>query len=80
MTKGMFTKAQWTELNPASCMMVCHDAALHMFFEKLDGTRVAYVLDMIDSEPRLTTQSDVATAVFADVESDGLYMIKEVSP
>jgi hypothetical protein len=35
---------------------------------------------MIDSEPRLTTQSDVATAVFADVESDGLYMIKEVSP
>jgi hypothetical protein len=51
-----------------------------MFFEKADGTRVAYMLDMIDGTPVLTTHEDVATAVFADVESDGLYMIKEVSP
>jgi len=80
MTKSLFTKAQWTELNPSSCLMATHDAALHMFFEKLDGTRVAYVLDMIEGNPVLTTQSDVANAVYADVESDGLYMIKEVTP
>jgi len=80
LTKGLFTKAQWDELNPSTCLMVAHDAALHMFFEKADGTRVAYMLDMIDGTPVLTTHEDVATAVFADVESDGLYMIKEVSP
>jgi DNA-binding protein Fis len=79
MTKSMFTKDQWTELNPSSCLMATHDAALHMFFEKLDGTRVAYVLDMIEGNPVLTTQSDVANAVYADVESDGLYIIKEVT-
>jgi len=80
LTKGLFTRAQWTELNPASCLMVPHDTALHMFFEKLDGSRVAYMLDMIDGTPALTTHDEVATAVYADVESDGLYMIKEVSP
>jgi hypothetical protein len=80
LTKSIFNKDQWTALNPSSCLMVTHDAALHMFFEKTDGTRVAYMLDLIDGTPILTTHDDVATAVFADVESDGLYMIKEVSP
>lgn len=80
LTKGLFTKAQWDELNPSTCLMVAHDAALHMFFEKADGSRVAYMLDMIDGSPVLTTHEDVATAVFADVESDGLFMIKEVLP
>jgi hypothetical protein len=80
LTTKLFSKAQWTALNPSSCLMVAHDAALHMFFEKTDGTRVAYMLDMIDGTPVLTTHDDVASAVFADVESDGLYMIKEVSP
>jgi hypothetical protein len=80
MTKSLFTKEQWTELNPSSCLMATHDTALHMFFTKTDGTRVAYVLDMIEGDPVLTTQSDVANAIYADVESDGLYIIKEVLP
>lgn len=80
LTKNQFSKAQWEALNPSSCLMVAHDAALHMFFELADGTRAAYMLDLIDGAPVLTTHEDVASAVFADVESDGLYMIKEVSP
>lgn len=78
-TKGLFTRDQWLALNPSTCLMVAHDAALHMFFEKADGTRVAYMLDLVDGAPVLTTHDEIATAVFADVESDALYMIKEVS-
>lgn len=79
-TKDLFLQEQWMALNPASCLMVAHDSALHMFFTKVDGTQVSYILDMIDNPPVLTTHDDVASAVYADVESDGLYMIKEVSP
>lgn len=79
-SKDLFRKEQWGELNPSSCLMVAHDMALHMFFEKADGTKVSYILDMIDQTPVLTTHDDIASAVYADVESDGLYMIKGVQP
>lgn len=78
-TKDLFLQEQWMALNPSSCLMVAHDTALHMFFTKTDGTKASYILDMIDSTPVLTTHDDVASAVYADVESDGLYMIKEAT-
>lgn len=77
-TDKMFTKDQWEELNPASCVMVQYDGALHMFFTLDDGSHKGLVVDLQEAPSvAITTHNEIAKCACIDDKTDKMYFVKE---
>lgn len=77
LTDRYFTKEQWQELNPPSAIMGQFDNALHLFFEKKDGTHEALIIDLADGSAVITTHDEVATCLCTDDRTDELYFVRK---
>lgn len=77
-TKAYFSKREWEELNPSSCIMACYDGALHCWFTLSNNIRQGYIIDISKGVKAITTHDEQAKAVCYDVESDNLYYVREI--
>lgn len=74
LTRGVFTRKQWQELDPTSITGVAHDDVLHFFWN--DGADVGgYALDAKPDGFGLIQLAYHATAVHADPVTDNLYLV-----
>lgn len=77
LTDKIFTKDQWLEKNPASCIMGQFDGALYLFFEHEDGTHEGLTIDLTESANAVTTHDEVAKCVCVDNKDDKMYFVRE---
>lgn len=78
MTDKIFTKEQWQEMNPSSCIMGQFDGALHLFFEKADGKKFGLRIDLTENAAlAVTTHDEAAKCVCVDDATDDLYFVRE---
>lgn len=76
-TGNVFSKREWSDLKPSSCIMVPYDGALHFWF--LDRSDAGgYIINFRDGKAAVTTNDEVAKAVCVDPVTDKLYFIREV--
>jgi len=78
MTDKIFTKQQWLDLNPSSCVIGQFDGALFLFFSLSDGTHKGLCIDLTESLNAVTTHDEVATCVCTDDRTDKMYYVREV--
>lgn len=78
LTDKIFTKEQWQELNPSSCLMAQMDGALFCFFTKESGEKVGYIIDLLENASAVTTHDEVSTCLCVDNSTDKLYFVREV--
>lgn len=78
LTEKYFSKREWEELNPATCIMDGYDGALFCWFTLAGGGRRGYVIDLREGAAAVTTHDEQAKASFYDVEDDALYYVREV--
>lgn len=78
LTEKYFSKREWEELNPSSCIMDGYDGALFCWFTLAGGGRRGYVIDLREGAAAVTTHDEQAKASFYDVEDDALYYVREV--
>lgn len=72
-TDKMFSKREWQELHPESCLSVSYGAAVFCWFPDSDKAIVLNMTD--DSDAAITTHEISATCVCADVIGDRLVFI-----
>lgn len=78
-TEKIFTKEQWLAKNPASCLMLQHDGALHLFFTKDDGEpEEGLIIDLTESENAVTTHDEAARCGCVDATTDTLYYVRNI--
>lgn len=78
LTDKIFTKEQWQAFNPASCVMGQFDGALHLFFDKTDGSHYGLTIDLTEGAAvAVTTHDETAKCVCVDNEADKMYYIRE---
>jgi hypothetical protein len=78
LTDKIFTKEQWQEFNPASCVMGQFDGTLHLFFDKLDGSHVGLTIDLTENAAiAVSTHDEVAKCVCVDNATDKMYYVRE---
>ena len=77
-TEKYFSKREWEELNPETCIMDTYDGALHAWFTLDGGYRRGYIIDIGEGVSAITTHEEQAKAVFYDTSSDSLYYVREV--
>lgn len=77
LTDSIFTKEQWNDLNPSSCLMAQFDGALFCFFTKRDGTKVGYCVDLLKTSCAVTTHDEQSTCLCTDDATDTLYFVRE---
>ena len=75
-TEKYFSKDDWNDLNPSSCMMEVYDSALICWFKRKTGEQVGYILDLREGLAAITTHDERAVAICKDVVTDGLYFVK----
>lgn len=79
-TQKIFTKDQWQEKNPSSCILAQHDGALHMFFKLADGTPdEGLVLDLNESADAVTTHDEAARCACVDNSTDTMYFVRDLA-
>lgn len=76
LTQKIFTKEQWQEYNPESCLLGQHDGALYLFFKTVDGERRGLVIDLMESADAVTTHDEFAQCVCVDNMSDTFYYVR----
>lgn len=75
-TEKVFSKRDWAELKPSSCVMIAYDGALHFWF--LDRPDAGgYVVNFNDGKAAVTTNDEVAKAVCVDPVTDKMYFVRE---
>lgn len=81
LTEKVFTKAQWQELNPSSCLMAQFDGALFCFFTLNDEkkTRKGLVIDLLESENAITTHDEESTCLCIDDATDDLFFVRSTN-
>lgn len=78
-TEKIFTKDQWQEKNPSTCILAQHDGAIHMFFKRADGTPdEGLVLDLNESADAVTTHDEAARCVCVDNTTDTMYFVRNL--
>lgn len=77
LTAKVFTKEQWQEKNPSSCVMGQFDGALMLFFTHRDGTHEALRIGLSDGVNAVTTNDEVAKCVCTDNKTDKMYFVRE---
>lgn len=77
LTQKIFTKDQWAEFNPSSCIMGQHDDALYLFFTLPNGERRRLIIDLAESADAVTTHDVNATCVVVDDREGRMLFIKE---
>lgn len=77
-TRDYFSKTNWVALNPSTCLMNAYDGMLFAWFIDAGGIRRGYILSIGDGISAVTTHDEYAKASFVDVETDGLYFVREV--
>lgn len=78
LTDKIFTKEQWQAFNPSSCVMGQFDGALHLFFDKLDGSHVGLTIDLKENAATaVTTHDEVAKCVCVDNKTDKMFYVRE---
>lgn len=77
LTDKIFTKDQWTALNPSSCLMGQFDGALYLFFELPDGTHKGIVVDLTETSAAVTTHDEWARCLCVDVAKDRMYFVRD---
>lgn len=78
MTDKIFTKEQWQAFNPASCVMGQFDGALHLFFDKIDGSHIGLTIDLTESAATaVSTHDEAAKCVCVDNATDKMYYVRE---
>ncbi|MCO7225929.1 hypothetical protein [Pleionea sp. CnH1-48] len=70
-TKSLFTKEEWSKLNPSSINAAWHDQRYIAFFESNQGNK-GLIIDPKDPQA-LTFVDDFAQALFLDITQDTLY-------
>ena len=78
LTDKIFTKRQWQEYNPSSCIMGQHDGALHLFFTLPDGAHKGLVIDLTENASvAVTTHDEHAKCLCVDDATGKMYYIRE---
>ena len=75
-TEKFFSKREWADLSPETCIMAGYDGALHAWFTPTGRAMQGYIIDLRDGAAAVTTHDEKASAVFFDAESDGLYYVR----
>lgn len=76
LTEAVFTRKQWQALVPESIVAKAHDDVLHFWFTRSSGESPGgYMLDMKPNGFGVVQLSYHAEAVFADPETDNLYLV-----
>lgn len=78
LTDKIFTKEQWQAFNPASCVMGQFDGALHLFFDKADGSHIGLTIDLTENAATaISTHDEAAKCVCVDNATDKMYYVRE---
>ena len=78
LTDKIFTKEQWQEYNPASCVMGQFDGALFLFFTLANGKHKGLTIDLAEnSAVAVTTHDEIAKCACVDNKTDKLYFVRE---
>ena len=77
-TEKYFSKREWEELNPSTCLLSTYDGALFAWFTLDSGVRQGYIFDIKEGASALITHDEEAKALFYDVRSDSLYYTREI--
>jgi hypothetical protein len=78
LTDKIFTKEQWQAFNPASCVMGQFDGALHLFFDKADGSHIGLTIDLTENAATaVSTHDEAAKCVCVDNVTDKMYYVRE---
>ena len=79
LTQKVFTKDQWLEKNPASCMMEQYDGALFLFFRDKNGRALpGLTIDLNESADAVTTHEEAARCLCVDNATDKMYFVREI--
>jgi hypothetical protein len=78
LTDKIFTKEQWQEFNPASCVMGQFDGALYLFFDRADGSHIGLTIDLTENAATaVSTHDEAAKCVCVDNATDKMYYVRE---
>lgn len=78
LTEKIFTKEQWTALNPASAVVGQHDGTLYLFFTLADGTGKALTISLLDdARVAVATNDETAACLCIDNKTDKMYFVRE---
>lgn len=77
LTDKIFTKEQWQDFNPASCVMGQFDGTLFLFFRKMNGDHLGLSIDLLENASvAVTTHDEVAKCLCVDNTTDDMYFIR----
>ena len=74
-TEKHWSKREWADMNPSSCVMAPYDGALHAWFNTGSGL-AGYIIDLREGLAAITTHDEVARAVCYDGVDDALYYVR----
>jgi hypothetical protein len=74
-TESLFTKDEWSELNPSSIRAARWDDRYVAFYTKTDGSKGGFVFDPKNAASSYTTLTTTANAAFTDPESADLFLV-----
>lgn len=78
LTQKIFTKEQWREMNPKSCLVAQHDGALFLFFTDVAGRPLpGLVIDLAESADAVITHDEAAKCLCVDNAEDKMYFVRE---
>lgn len=76
LTRDILTRDQWQDYNPSSIHAYYHDNRYHGFYD--DGsTQAGFIFDPQDPQNTWTDVDTYATAGYADLETDTLYLVED---
>lgn len=77
-TKKYFTKDQWQEKNPSSCLMGQHDGRMMLFFRDRNFVALqGLIIDLNEGVDAITTHDEFAKCLAHDSRTDKLYFVRE---
>ena len=77
-TEGAYTKEQWQEFNPSSCVMGKDRGALLLFFTLLDGKHKSIRIGLSeDSKIAISTHDEAAACLAIDEATGKVYYVRE---